>query len=101
MYIRKTISVFLPTRNRVDKLRNTVQQTIRLASNPDEIEVLIRVDKDDHPTVDALPELAAVPQVRLIVGHRKKGYGSVWEFVNEMAAVAERYPGNGRHAWIG
>lgn len=75
------ISVLVPTRQRLDRLR-TMLDSFRGTSNG-MAELVFRVDNDDLPSQEALVDYHP------LIGPRKNGYGSLTEFLNELYAVAK------------
>lgn len=71
------ISVLVPTRGRLDRLRTMLESYAR-TSVEGTSELVFRVDDDDAPTLEAL----AGQQV--VVGPRLNGYASMPTFFNEM-----------------
>lgn len=91
------ISVLLPSRRRPEKLKQSVTRLLETAENPVNIEILIRMDEDDHEYVE-LPhkfvEYAGDGTCK-IVGARvtwiygpRYGYKELHRYYNELADKA-------------
>lgn len=74
------VSVLVPTRKRLDRLRTMIDSFKR--TNDGHAELVFRVDDDDPDTIDALAEHPTV------IGPRLSGYRSMPTFFNEMLRVA-------------
>ena len=82
------LSVLLPTRKRLRWLQESLDSLFESAANPDDIEVLLAMDSDDHDTQKGLAEyLTKYPTVR-IVEFERKGYAGLHFYMNGLAAVA-------------
>lgn len=79
------LSVIFPSRGRIEKLAASVDSLLSLATRPNQIEVLVRMDKDD-PTVGAVVQ--SLPAT-IIVGERLNGYWSMDTFWNELGRLAQ------------
>jgi len=79
------ISVLVPTRHRTHRLR-TMLESYRRTTGSDQSasELVFRVDDDDANTRQLLQEHG----MRMVVGPRLGGYGSLPAFFNELALVA-------------
>ncbi|MDA8191108.1 MAG: glycosyltransferase family A protein [Gammaproteobacteria bacterium] len=80
----KTISVLIPTRGRVSKLRRALDSLRDNADDPSIIELVLRVDFDDKLTQTFLRQR----QEMFIVGPREKGYASLPKFMNQCASIS-------------
>lgn len=78
------ISVLLPTRERVPLLHHMLSTLYATASDPDNVEVIARIDADDKPTIDYLQSLE---RVKCVQGDRL-GYALNARMVNECAVEA-------------
>ncbi|HEY6117710.1 MAG TPA: glycosyltransferase, partial [Candidatus Dormibacteraeota bacterium] len=78
------ISVLLPSRGRPKALEETITGLLRLADEPDAIQVLVAADPDDDGTLAAeLPD-----QVTVWTAPQRYGYPRLHEYVNALAAQA-------------
>ena len=79
------ISVLLPSRGRPKALEETITGLLRLANEPDAIQVLVAADPDDDSTLTAdLPDQATV-----WTAPERYGYPRLHEYVNALAAQAD------------
>ena len=75
------ISVLLPTRKRIDRLDRALNSLYGLCDRRDQVEVVLRIDDDDHETRKYLTERGET----FIVGPRMRGYASLPHFMNQCA----------------
>lgn len=80
------ISVLLPSRGRPEKLKQSVTRLLETAENPKAIEILIRMDLDDHESWAELPKTDGV-RITYIYGERY-GYANLHQYYNELAEKA-------------
>jgi hypothetical protein len=79
------ISILLPARGRPESFARAVRPLFRLASDPDRVEVLARVDDDDPTDYESKPsEFGRY----LVVRGPRLGYRRVFEHFNELAALS-------------
>lgn len=83
MTFRK-ISVLVPTRQRVTRLRAMVDSFVQMTTGPETAELVFRIDEDDAETEAYLRDVPGT----VIVGQRLKGYASLPVFFEEMRAKA-------------
>jgi glycosyltransferase involved in cell wall biosynthesis len=76
------ISMILPSRGRPQNLDRLYKSVLETASNPEEVELCIRIDKDDPASLQA--ELWSAANVRQVIDDRRT-LSILW---NEAAAVA-------------
>lgn len=77
----KKISVLVPTRNRIERLRTLLESYARTTEGcVANSELVFRVDDDDVASKEFLEPLGHT----VVVGPRLKGYGSMPEFFNEL-----------------
>lgn len=80
------VSVLVPTRKRLDRLRlllDSYQRTT--AAAPDASELVFRVDHDDIETLNFLGPTTH----KLVVGPREGGYADLPKFFNQLAKIAD------------
>ena len=84
------ISVLLPTRGRTTALQVSINSLLDLADQPDQIEVLLAMDRDDESTVQWVREhiLPHRPTVQLHL-FRRMGYQKIHIYVNTLAGIAQ------------
>lgn len=75
------VSFLIPTRQRLQMLLDVIRSIRESASQDTEVEILVRVDEDDHETLAARDRI----QGKLVVGPRGHGYNNIDIYVNEMA----------------
>ena len=82
------ISVFICSRKRIEGLREAVESTYTLASHPERVQVLLRVDEDDPTTVFfATEELSKkYPFLEVIVGV-PFDFKDLWMVYRDLAAL--------------
>lgn len=76
------ISVLVPTRHRIDRLRTMIDSYHATEDNEETSELVFRVDDDDYETISYLCG------GNLVVGPRLHGYDSMPQFFNEMLEMA-------------
>lgn len=79
------VSVLVPTRGRVDRLRTMLGSFDRTTGNGPDAEVVFRVDDDDPATLGFLLGWGGH---QVVSGPRLDGYRSMPEFYNELAGAA-------------
>lgn len=85
--VRPVCSVLIPTRGRPQVLLATIDSFLRTATEPERIEVILRVHDDDEETRSLLSR-KLLNHVRVVIGDSEDGYGSTDKFINCLAAVA-------------
>lgn len=77
------ISVLLPTRSRDTMMRHSVESLLNNATRPDDVEICIAVDPDDH-----IPYPPGTPSIRVHVSPERYGYGGLHRYYNDLAEFA-------------
>ncbi len=77
------ISVVLPSSGRTDMCIEATKSLYRMASDPENIEVIVRYDDQDLESLSRVEELPDYPTMRFMVGSRHHGYVSLHDMVNE------------------
>jgi hypothetical protein len=80
------VSVLLPTRGRVDKLRSSLDSLENTVMNPENVEVLIKVDDDDIETINYVDSMTRKFRFEKIVGPRGGGYSELHNMYNRLCA---------------
>lgn len=80
--MKRRISILLPTRNRFEHCSDFIKSAIELASEPESIEILIKVDNDDKNTMDNLNNFPFQENLIFVFGDRMMGYDSLPDFMN-------------------
>lgn len=80
------ISVLIPTRQRLDRLRVMLESYVRTTGSAIDSELIFRVDEDDLPTQELLHGL--LHGRNLVIGPRHNGYESMPLYFNEMLGIS-------------
>lgn len=78
------LTIMTPSRNRPENMKNAIKSLKETAFKPEEIEFIVRVDDDDV----MLEEYKKIPDIKLIIGKRGRGYADTGIFYEEMVKVA-------------
>lgn len=78
------VSVLIPSRKRVERLKKTIQ-SLRETASPRNYEVRVRIDNDDDESINAIPEFGVFENVHFLIGPRFNGYESNGLFFTELA----------------
>lgn len=81
-------SVLIPTRGRPERLKRAVHSLFDMAKEPKNIQLILRVDSDDHATLNMLTKEAPF-EANVLVGPRGRGYLDLHHFIHEMAREAK------------
>lgn len=79
------VSVLVPTRGRVARLRTMIASFDQTTGNDPDAELVFRIDDDD---LEVLDFLRAWGGHTVVVGPRMRGYGSMPDFFNELVGFA-------------
>lgn len=80
------VSILIPSRNRLKLLSSAIESWKIKASNPDAVEIIVRVHLDDFKTMEYV---AGHPHgIQVIAGDNMDGHLSMGEFINCMAACS-------------
>jgi hypothetical protein len=86
------ISVLLPTRGRTQTLLNSIKSLLDRADNPNEIEVLLAMDRDDVESMSfARQHLLPLHDKIYIYEFDRLGYKKINMYVNSLAGFARGY----------
>jgi len=83
------ISVLIPSRNRIDILKNSINSLLSNANDPNCIQFLIRFDFDDINSIQRFNELPNRAQDKILFGNRFRGFRDHYLFLNEVAKIAD------------
>jgi hypothetical protein len=89
--IKPFISIILPSRKRVEMLNETLYSIYSLAdlNNPN-FEIIIKVDFDDHETLDYIKNWSnEYENLHFIINSRKKGFLNLVDFLEDMMDLAK------------
>lgn len=84
----KLISFIIPSR-RSARVMDSVVSIINTAKDPDCVDIWIKIDCDDAPSVAQVPKLIAVGRVNVLIGPRLEGYGSLNFFCSKIAGMTD------------
>lgn len=82
-------SILIPSRGNMDDLLLTVNSCLSNAHDPNQIEIIIRIDSDDLEYISRVNELLDFKRVQVIIGHRGEGFFSLQEQVNDCARLSK------------
>lgn len=84
------LSFILLSRGNPEGIKRLINNFTQLADNElDNYEFVIKIDYDDHQSIDLIKEFEnTVTNVKFVVGSRLKGYPSMNEFARDASAVA-------------
>lgn len=83
----QNISVLIPSRGRLEQLKNSVDALLLTAEKPEQINILVRCDDDDHSTAYAC--LSDHSRMRsMIFWGERHGYRNLHRYYNELADKA-------------
>lgn len=80
-------SILLPSRNRVQALQAAIDNFLGTASDPSQVEIIVRIHDDDEGTLEWAKNRPK--GIRVIVGDTDDSYGSMSDYANCMAAVSK------------
>jgi len=83
------ISIFLPTKNRLDALPRCLASLINKSSSKENYEVIFGIDSDDKNTLDYVEKLSTDALNFKIVVLEPLGYRSLYKFHNKMAEISK------------
>jgi len=82
-------SVLIPSRDRIDILKNSINSLLNNANNSENIQILIKFDFDDEQSIKRFSELNLRKQDVVLFGNRFRGYKDHHLFLNDLAKLAE------------
>lgn len=85
----KLVSILMPTINPETMLHRALRSIKETATDFDQVEILLRVDSDNHERLSLLPRLEEMYGVRHVAGPRGLGYTDMGKFVDELVAIAD------------
>lgn len=80
-------SVLIPSRGRPDRLVKAIDSLYKSVSDPDQIEIILKLDNDDLENVP-FSFFKNLKYSKIIISDRRKGYDSLGDFYQEMSDVA-------------
>jgi len=84
----KLVSVLIPTRQRTKQLISSVMSLMNRAQIPEEIEILLKFDNDDHQSVQEFLSSYFVQNCKVVVSPQGKGYADLHHGVNDLCKIA-------------
>jgi len=89
MSYKKLIGIMLPTRKRVNLLRECLNSFNAKTKNKSSVEILLKIDDDDQETIDFINSYQSEIEIKTIISDRGNGYGSLNEYYNSLAQISE------------
>jgi len=81
-------SILLPTRNRVDKLTDAIHSLYSNAKYKEKVEFCIKMDDDDHETIDYIKKLSKFINIKYDISPREGGYADLYKFFNKCCEIS-------------
>jgi glycosyltransferase involved in cell wall biosynthesis len=82
------ITILLPTRKRPQSLESSIQSLLKLAAEPQSLEILLAVDTDDSDTLNWATETKLETQAKItVVEFERLGYHQMHRYLNQLAKV--------------
>ena len=87
------ISVLLPTRGRTTTLLHSIESLLTTATHPDQIEILLAMDRDDTASIQYATEVIVSrwPNNIHIYQMNPLGYGQLHVYYNTLSSLAQGY----------
>jgi hypothetical protein len=91
MSYKKLVSILIPTRKRVELLKECLDSLNKTTSDESLVEILVKIDTDDQETIDFISQYKPTSYVKIreVITDRKNGYGSLHEHYNSLAKISE------------
>jgi hypothetical protein len=91
MKYKKLVGILIPTRKRVNLLKECLDSFNQKTQDKSLVEFLIKIDTDDIETIQFINKysLTSEIEIKTVISDRKNGYGSLHEHYNSLAAIAE------------
>lgn len=84
------LSILLPTRGRTTALERSINSLLTLADNPEQIEILLGMDRDDTETIKWVEENILTKNSNITIHlFRRLGYRRIHVYVNTLAALSQ------------
>jgi len=88
---KKLISFLIPTRGRINYLRQTLNNiTDQFKDNLNDIEFILKIDIDDLETQEIVKEKFNV-SIKFLISDRLEGYPSLARFITDLANLSDSY----------
>jgi hypothetical protein len=86
---KKLVSVLIPSRGRIDKLLEVIDNVVEKSADVNKIEILIRFDSDDFQSIEKIKDLPFNKvDIYVLIGERFRGYRDLHFFVNELSSLS-------------
>jgi hypothetical protein len=85
----KEVSFLMPTRSDHVWLFTALKSIVNKCSNVEDIEILLKIDEDDHARRGLIKEIERDYPARCVVSPRGEGYNHMGRFVKELTNVAD------------
>jgi glycosyltransferase involved in cell wall biosynthesis len=91
MPYKKLVSILIPTRKRIQLLKECLDSINLKTQNTSLVEILIKIDSDDQETIDFINQykINFPITIKEVITDRKKGWGSLDEHMNYLASFSE------------
>ena len=91
MPYKKLVSILIPTRNRVQLLKECLDSINNKTHDHSLVEILLKIDTDDLKTIEFINQykLTSFIKIKDIITDRKNGYGSLDEHMNHLSSFSE------------
>jgi hypothetical protein len=91
MPYKKLVSILIPTRNRVQLLKECLDSINNKTHDHSLVEILLKIDTDDVNTINFVNQykLTSSIDIKNIITDRKNGYGSLDEHMNNLSSLSE------------
>lgn len=89
MSYKKLIGVMIPTRKRVQLLKECLDSLNTKTKNKSLVELLLKIDIDDQETIDFINSYQSEIDIKQVISDRKNGYGSLNEYYDSLAQISE------------
>lgn len=91
-YFKRTsnplLTIFLPSRNRFDMCKTTINSFVDTCSNKSNLEIIVKFDTDDQGSISRIDEIPKDINIKFIISDRLRGYFSMHDWCNEMLKSA-------------
>jgi hypothetical protein len=85
----KLISVLIPSRGRIEKLKEVISSIADLSKDKSRVEILVRFDLDDEISLSKIRSLPYDKiDIMVVVGERFGGYKGLHHHVNDLCAIS-------------
>ena len=82
------LTVLLPSRNRFDLCKNTVDSFVDTCRDKSNLQIILKFDVDDLSSVSRINEIRKDVDIKILISDRLRGYFSLHHFCNDMMKVS-------------